>query len=90
MNLPNELLINMGLGVVGSILAILIAMTAYFLMRLVTQLDKTTGTVQELSSSFQKIAISFERYEEDNHQIDSDILLLKNDMHTIKKKLNLA
>lgn len=85
----NELFVNAVLGAVGFVLAALVAMTAYFLMRLITQLDKTTGTVQDLSVSFQQIATSFKRYEEDNHQIDTDILILKNDVQIIKKTLNL-
>lgn len=51
----NEGLVNTSLGVIGFVLTGLVAMTAYFLMRLISQLDKTTSTVQDLSISFQQI-----------------------------------
>lgn len=85
----NEMLINTMLGVMGFVLSVLIAMTAYFLVRLISQLDRTTNTVQDLSKSFEIIAVSFKRYELDHHKSGAEIAALQSDVAMIKVHLAL-
>lgn len=89
-------MLNLVLGVIGSLMTLLLAITAYFLNRLINQLDATTLTVGELSKSFQVIATSFESFKREmdkysliNKGIEKDVIKLKSEMAIVKNKLDL-
>ena len=85
----SDLVFNLLLGVIGTIIMFLIAVIAYFLQRLVHQLDATTNNVQDLTESFKVIAKSFEDFEPVHKKNTEDIMHLKSDVKSIKFVLKL-
>lgn len=85
----DELFMNLVVVVGGALITVLIGIIAYFLSRLVDQLDTTTENVNELSKSFSSIATSFENFQTVHDKNASDIKDLRADMDVVKGFLQL-
>jgi len=86
--------VEVGLSVIGFFMVTLLGITAFFLMRLISQLDKTTNTVNQLVTSFALIAEAVKKLDSEEHReflagLKESSIALKADMQNVKKILKL-
>lgn len=79
-----ELIFNFIVLVGGGIMTCFVAVIAYFLSRLVDQLDTNTENVTTLTDSFKSIAQSIKDFQEAHKTNTEDIQVLKEEVKKIK------